>query len=310
MRLRGNSRLFRQVISDENLTEAWHRVRSQRSKTAGVDGVTLEQFQRHLFREMRKLQLELETGRYEPQPAKLAHIPKRKGGERPIAILTVRDRVAQWAVLNVVGPILDMDFEDTSFGYRPGRSPDMALERVAQLANDGLTWAVHLDIEDCFGNIPVHRLYRIIRRKIRDRRICALIHRWLHLETVQVRGRGVVHRKRHHGLLQGSPLSPLFANLYLDQLDKMARKKRLQMVRYADDILVLCRTRPEAEEALKLVHKFLLALGLRLNPAKTSISKLEEGFSFLGGTLGYRPGDKNGPWVPLFPKGDGHDIRD
>lgn len=308
MRIGRKGSLFQLVVSDENLTEAWHRVRTQASKSAGIDGVSMGQFQRHLFRELKRLQRDLETGRYEPQPAKLVHIPKKDGGTRPIGVLTVRDRVAQWAVLNVIAPVFERDFEETSFGYRPGRSPKMALEYMARLANQGFSWALHLDIEDCFGSIPLGKLYRIIRRRLKDRRLCGLIHRWLYLEAVRVGRREVVRHERPKGLLQGSPLSPLFANVYLDQLDKLARRKGLQMVRYADDMIVLCRSRAEAEGALRTMQKLLSSLELKFNRDKTVISHLEEGLSFLGGTLRYRTHGSDGPWIPVFPE-DGHGIR-
>jgi group II intron reverse transcriptase/maturase len=298
-------RLLGQVISDENLTEAWHKVRTQSSEMAGVDGVSLSQFQRYLFRELKILQRDLEEGRYRAQPAKLIYIAKQDGSQRPIGILTVRDRVAQWAVLNVIAPIFEAEFEETSFGYRPGRSTQMALEHLARLVNQGFPWAVDLDIQNCFESINLARLERLLAHKIKDRRLRKLIHQWLTLERVHVSQRGVVRKEPSHGLLQGSPLSPLLANVYLDKFDKLVRHKGLKTVRYADDIIVLCRTRPEAEKALQTVRKLLISLELDLNPSKTSILHVDEGLRFLGGTLVYCPEeDGNGVWTTAFPERD------
>ena len=197
-------RLYLRVHSDENLTEAWHQVRTRGTESAGADGVSLVQFQRYLFLELRKLQRELKDGTYHPLPLKLATIKKPGGGHRPIGILAVRDRVAQRAVLNVITPIFEAEFEPVSFGFRPGRSREMALEYVAALVNQGYQWTAHVDIERCFEAIPVEKLRRILARKLKDRRILRLINAWLKMDSVRSTGSGTLSSGHFNGLAQGT----------------------------------------------------------------------------------------------------------
>lgn len=312
MILLSRARLYQAVYSDEVLSEAWHRVRSRGSDSAGVDGVSLAQYQRHLFRELRKLQDDLRNRHYRPLPAKQVLLPKGDGDARPIGILSVRDRVAQWAVLLVIGPVLDAGFESCSYGYRPGRSREMALNHLCDLVNQGMEWVVHADIEKCFERIDLGKLRQLIARKIKDRRLRKLIDSWLALECVQERT-APVWREPSRGLVQGSPLSPLLANLYLDQFDKMALKKGLTIIRYADDFVVVCRTRRQAEKHLKVARKILRRLKLTINPMKTSIEHVSEGVTYLGCRLVFDAVGK-GCWVPLdalasFPSPEGADDQ-
>jgi len=284
-------RLYRRVYSDENLTEAWHKVRVRsNSDTAGVDGVTISQFQRYLFSNLKTLQRDLRRRRYRPQPVKRIYISKPDGSKRPLGILTVRDRIVQRAVLNVIEPLFEADFVETSYGFRPGRSVEMALEQVARLAEQGHEWVVDLDIEDFFESINLKKLYALIAKKVKDRELRRIIRSWLEAETVTVQRNGLLKREEARGLLQGGVISPLLANVYLDRFDKLAHGKGLKVVRYADDILILCRTERQARRALKLARKLLAKLDLKLNPHKTQIVHLERGLSFLGETLLLEPG--------------------
>jgi len=293
--LRG--RLYPEIYSDENLTEAWHRVRTRGSNTAGADGITLAQYQRHLFRELRTLQDELRRGRYRPLPAKQVLLPKGNGDVRPIGILSVRDRVAQWAVLLVVTPVLEADFEPCSYGYRPGRSREMALQHMCDLVDEGLEWAVHADIEKCFESIDIKRLRRLVAQRLKDRKLRRLIYDWLTLDCVEAKTSNGRHRPCQ-GLLQGSPLSPLMANLYLDQFDKAAVRKGLITIRYADDFVILCRTERQAEKQFRIAKRLLKKLGLSVNPVKTFIGHVGEGLTFLGATLVLDTGGE-GRWVAV-----------
>lgn len=283
-------RLYRQVYTDENLTEAWHKVRSN-SDAAGVDGITVTQFQRHLFSHLKALQRDLQRRRYRPQPVKRTYIPKPDGSKRPLGILTVRDRIVQRAVLNVIEPLFDPDFEEASYAFRPGRSAEMALEQVTRLVKQGYGWVVDLDIKDFFESINLKKLYSFIARKVRDRELRRIIRWWLEVETVSIGRNGLLKREESRGLLQGGILSPLFANIYLDRFDKQARKKGLRCVRYADDILILCRSKRQAQKSLKIAHKLLAGLDLELNPRKTQIFHVEQGIRFLGETLLLKEGD-------------------
>ena len=293
--------LYREVYSDENLTEAWHHVRTRSSEAPGVDGVTLTQFQRYLFRELRKLQRELETGRYEPLPVRITSLKKSDGGYRPIGILAVRDRVARRAVLNVIEPLFEAIFEPTSFGFRPGRSREMALDCVAAFVNQGNTWTVHFDIERCFEGIDPKRLGKLLSRVVKDRKLLRLLNAWLHPTGVLQKGPSRPQPIR--GLLQGSPLSPLLANVYLDQFDKRCRRKGIPAVRFADDILLLARSQKEVRGHFKTALRMLRDLGLRVNPEKTRFAHVEEGIEFLGGTLVFD--EEEGIWVARFPEEEG-----
>ena len=294
-------RLYVQVYSDENLTEAWHQVRTRGTESAGADGVSLAQFQRYLFLELRKLQMEPKNGAYRPLPVKLITIKKPGGGHRPIGILAIRDRVAQRAVLNVITPLFEAGFEPVSFGFRLGRSREMALEHVASLVNQGYQWTAHFDIERCFENIPLAKLRRLLARKLKDRRILRLINAWLEMDSVRSTGRGSISGGHLSGLTQGSPLSPLLANAYLDQFDKACRRKGIQVTRYADDVLLLGRSQHEVQADFKAALKMLKRLQLKVNPAKTRFLHVEEGIEFLGGTLVFQVSDGVGSWHPWFP---------
>ena len=277
-------RLYRRVYSDDNLTEAWHKVKSN-SVAPGVDGVTIPQFQRYLFSNLKVLQRDLQKRRYRPQPVKRTYISKPDGSRRPLGVLTVRDRIVQRAVLNVIEPLFEADFEETSCAFRPGRSVEMALEQVVRLADQGYQWAVDLDIKSFFESINLKKLYSFIAEKVKDRELRRIIRSWLEVETASVGRDGLLRREKPRGLLQGGIISPLFANIYLDRFDKMAHKRGLKLVRYADDILILCRSERQARRNLKIAHKLLTKLDLELNPRKTQILHVEKGLRFLGETL-------------------------
>jgi len=301
------AKLYREVYSDDNLTEAWHRVRANGS-TPGVDGVTIPQFQRRLFSNLKAIQRDLEKKRYTPQPAKRTYISKPDGSKRPLGILTVRDRIVQRAVLNVIELLFEPDFTETSYAFRPGRSVDMALDHVARLADQGYEWAVELDVEDYFESIDLRRLYSLIARRVKDRELRRIIRSWLAAEMVTVRKNGVFKREEGRGLLQGGIISPLFANIYLDRFDKLAAKKGLQAIRYADDILILCRAKRQARTALKTAQKILARIGLSINPYKVQVVHLEKGLNFLGETIFLQGGAAQGEGR-LVRLTDGGDIE-
>ncbi len=288
-------RLYRRVHSDEVLTEAWRKVRAN-SQVAGVDGVTIPQFESRLFMKLKGLQRELETRKYTPQAVKRLSLPKADGRRRMLGILTVRDRIVQRAVLEVIQPRFEAEFEESSYGFRPGRSIEDALEQVRRWVEQGYSWSLDLDIASFFDRIPLDRLYRQIRAKLHDRELLRLIRTWLELGRLnsEQRGWGFWRRERRRGVLQGSALSPLWANIYLDRFDKRARQAKLKTVRYADDILILSPGRPEAKAALKWADHLLGRLGLALNHHKTSLVHAEKGFDFLGQRVQLCPADDPG----------------
>jgi len=240
----GPSRLYKQVYADETLTEAWRWVKAG-TELAGGDGVTVAHFQARLFANLKALQNTLRLRRYHPQPAKRISMAKADGTRRPLGILTVTDRIVQRAVLLVIEPLFDAGFEECSHGFRKGRSVHTALAQVTRLINLGSGWIVDLDIAACFDQINTALLFRYIKRRLRDGELQRLIWAWLDIAPVTVTRQGVFRTRESRGILQGSTLSPLFANIYLDHFDKMALKRSLKLVRYADDCAPRARRRPK-----------------------------------------------------------------
>lgn len=281
----GQRSLYAKIHSDENLTEAWHHVR-QGSDAAGVDGVSVVQFQRRLFSHLKEIQSQLQQSCYEPDLVKRFTLPKPNGKRRQLGLLTVRDRVAQAAVLRVIEPLFEARFEPFSYAYRPSRNPQMAIDHVRRLASSGRPWIVDVDVESCFDRIPLDCLFKVLCRRIKNRKLRRLLHRWLELQALNSKPSEHFRKPRHLGLLQGGLLSPLLSNIYLDQFDKAATQRGLKVVRYADDIVVLCVNRRYAKSALKTAQKLLEQLGLPLNPQKTQIRQIDHAFSYLGEPLG------------------------
>jgi group II intron reverse transcriptase/maturase len=272
------------VYADATLTEAWRKVRTG-TDLAGVDGMTVSQFQARLFANLKALQQLLRSRRYIPQPAKRLSMLKADGTRRPLGILTVTDRIVQRAVLQVIEPLFEAQFEECSHGFRKGRSIQTAITQVTRLMNHGSGWVVDLDIASCFEQIQTARLFKYIKTTIKDEELRRIIKAWLDIETVTVERAGFLHQATPRGLLQGGILSPLFANIYLDRFDKMARKHGLKLVRYADDCVICCRSQEDAEAALALVKKLLARLDLDINPRKTAIYHIEKGLHYLGEQL-------------------------
>lgn len=262
--------VFLQASSPEGLHDGWLRVHANRG-AAGGDGMRCETFAIETHRRIAVLSQDLRAGRYEPGPVRHVDIPKPSGGLRRLSIPCVRDRVAQSSVAVVLTPLLDREFEDASFGYRPGRSVKQAVERVRRLRAEGFEWTVDADIERYFDSIPHDRLMERIARSVGRGPLTELIGLWL--ETGSTAGRGVA---------QGSPLSPLLSNLYLDDLDEALTTRGVRIVRFADDFVLLTRERHTADKALDLVSKLLADQGLALNSEKTRVRGFDEALRFLG----------------------------
>lgn len=276
--------LYEQLISDDNLTEAWHHVR--RGGTApGSDGESIDQFNRRQFRNMKALQEDLACHNYHPQPVKRFKVAKPSGGHRMVGILTVRDRLVQRAALQVIEPLFDPHFEDFSFGFRVGRSTQQAIDRLSERINQGLSWVVHLDIQSFFDKINVGRLYGLMKRVVHNRAVLQLMRGWLQEQSLGVSREGLFQRSIRRGVLQGGVLSPLWANVYLDRFDKRALHSGLRVIRYADDIVLLCVTQTDANAALNAATHLLGALELDLNMSKTRIVHAPDGVIFLGQTV-------------------------
>ncbi|WP_282610833.1 CRISPR-associated endonuclease Cas1 [Pelagibius sp. Alg239-R121] len=213
----------------------------------------------------------MRDGTYRPGPVRELSIPKDDGSFRPLAIPSIGDRVAQTAAASVLGPLLDREMEDASFAYRAGRSVQMAVSRIARYRRDGYRWVVDGDIERYFENVPHDPLLERLGRSIEDPLLLDLLALWL--ESFSEGGRG---------LPQGAPLSPLLANLYLDDVDEAIEGKGVRLVRFADDFLLMCKGEETAREAQTRMAGILAEQGLRLNPEKTRVVPFEKGFRFLG----------------------------
>ncbi len=272
--------LMDKVYKPANLRAAFAQVKANRG-SAGVDRVTVPMFERNLDAELIRLEEQLRTGTYTPQPVLRKWIPKGGGQLRPLGIPTIRDRVGQTAVRNVLEPIFEKEFAEHSYGFRPGRGAKDALRRVDYLLKTGYRHVVDADIQGYFDNIPKDALMGRVRERVADGQVLALLGQYLNQSVMD----GLETWTPETGTPQGAVISPLLANIYLNPLDHLMANAGVEMVRYADDFVLLCRNREDAEAALETVRQWMGAAGLRLHPDKTRIVSMEEDgnyFEFLG----------------------------
>jgi len=268
-----------EIFAPEALRRAWQVVR-RNGATPGVDRVTIRQFERGLDAKLAQLREELVSNRYEPIPVRRVLVPKRKGGLRPLAIWALRDRVAQRVVHDYLVPIVESRFLDCSYGFRPGRSVADAVQAVIEARDAGRRWVVDADIEDCFGSMERRRLMKRVSDWVAEPVVVALIEKWLRARIYNpARGQPATAAAS-----QGGVITPLLANLYLHPFDAQITRAVSwgTLVRFADDFVILCRRRREAEAALVAARQALGRLRLRLNPYKTQLVHFDQGFKFLG----------------------------
>lgn len=271
--------LIDKVYKLRNLQLAWKRVKANRG-AGGIDAVSVEAFDAVAEEEIGILHRELRNGSYVPMPVRRMYIPKRgKSDEkRPLGIPVIRDRVCHQALKNRLEPIFEPEFNDCSFGYRPGRSAHDALRKIWRELMNGHQWIVDADLRDYFGSVNHEKLIAMIAEKISDGRVLSLIRQMLKAGYVE-NGKQL---PTPQGTPQGGVISPLLSNIYLTPFDNEMIKRGYRLTRYADDWVVLCRTRAEAQNALKEATEILKELGLTLNPEKTKIVHIAWGFEFLG----------------------------
>ena len=271
--------LIDKLQSETTLRAAFAQVEANRG-AAGVDHVSVEHYAKEVDANLRRLSEELRTGSYLPQQIRRHYIPKPGSGEmRPLGIPTVRDRVVQTALRMVMEPIFERDFAAHSYGFRPNRGCKDALRRVQELLNTGYVHIVDADLKSYFDTIPKDRLTALIDRKVSDGRIMTLIASFLEQGVLD----GEQEWTPEQGTPQGAVVSPLLSNIYLDPLDHLMAARGFEMVRYADDFVVMCRSQEDATAALAVVQQWTVSAGLTLHPTKTRlVDEREHGFDFLG----------------------------
>ncbi|NJO33368.1 MAG: group II intron reverse transcriptase/maturase [Rhodospirillales bacterium] len=263
-----------------SLEAAWRKV-ARNHGAAGVDGQSIERFAAQSERYLRELEESLRDGSYRPSPIRRVDIPKGDGRTRPLGIPTVKDRIVQTALKMVIEPIFEVQFRPGSYGFRPGRGCKDALREVDRLLQDGHAFVVDTDLQSYFDTIPHDRLMALVRGSISDGRVLALIEGFLKQGIMTDMGTW----QPTTGTPQGAVLSPLLANIYLHPLDLLMEQSGYRMVRYADDLVVLCRTEAEAQAALRLLQAWVVDNGLTPHPHKTRVGDWRQpgqGFDFLG----------------------------
>ena len=272
--------LIDKAYAPKTLDLAWKKVRAN-DGAAGVDGVSIERFEARAEDYLAELSESLKAGQYRPMAIRRVEIPKDDGATRPLGIPAVKDRIVQMAVKLVIEPIFEMTFHPSSYGFRPGRSCKDALREVDALIKAGYHHVVDADLKGYFDSIPHERLMEKVKTRIADGRVLDLLQSFLKQDIMS----GMESWTPTEGSPQGAVISPLLANIYLHPLDELMAGHGYKMARYADDFVVLCQSREEAEAALALIRAWVAENGLSLHPDKTHIGncrKKGKGFSFLG----------------------------
>ncbi|MGI6647130.1 MAG: group II intron reverse transcriptase/maturase [Limnochordia bacterium] len=271
--------LIDKVYAMDNLRLAFKHVKSNNG-APGIDGQTVKDFQTRLEENLAAIHAELKTNMYQPSPVRRVEIEKEDGSKRPLGIPTVKDRVVQQALRQIIEPIFEPDFHPSSYGYRPNRSCQMAVAKAEQfLRRYGLTYVVDMDLSKCFDTLDHERIIAGVSKKVSDGRILQLVRQFLKAGVMED---GAV-QETEIGSPQGGVISPLLANIYLDEFDQKMKARGIRIVRYADDILVFATSLRQAKKHQEIATRILEEdLGLTVNRTKTHITSLEKGVSYLG----------------------------
>lgn len=279
--------LMEEVVAPANIARAMKRVRQNRG-SPGIDGMTCDELPAYLERNERFLREQLLSGAYQPQPVRRVTIPKPDGGERELGIPTVVDRLVQQAISQVLGPRFDAGFSSHSHGFRPGRSAHGAVHEAQRYIQEGCTWVVDVDLERFFDRVNHDVMMGKLAKKIGDKRMLKVLRGFLE-SGVMLNG---VVIDQEEGTPQGGPLSPLLANVLLDEVDKILEARGHRFVRYADDSNVYVRSRRAGERVMELLRKELTRLRLRINEGKSAVDRPWNrrflGFTFRGGRTARR----------------------
>lgn len=268
-------------ISDQlHLLKAFRRVK-RNNGTAGIDGITLGEYERDLSANIKQLQIHLEAGTYEPSAVRGVEIEKPNGGTRLLGIPTIGDRVVQQSIQTELQRVFDPYLSENSYGFRPGRSAHQAIERASEYVKEGKIWVVDIDLKSFFDEINHDRLMNRLRNSISDKKLLKLIHQFLRAGLMQ----GGVATQRIAGTPQGGPLSPLLSNIVLDELDKELEVRGLSFVRYADDCNIFVGSERSAQRVLKSMTTFIeKKLKLKVNLEKSGVRRCDK-VKFLGHTI-------------------------
>ncbi len=271
-------KLLDRALAPEALNTAWKRLRNE--KTVWQPGLARWEMEPNLVLHVLRLADELRSGRYRPAPLRQFTVRKGDGKQRVLSALSLRDKLAQRAVLSVLEPLGEALFHNDSFGYRPARNTEMAHRRACERIGCGLPWLVDADIRSFFDNIPHRALRKVVRRAVPDRELVALVEAWLAEGPSAL---GFLGPRR--GIAQGAVISPFLCNLYLHEFDAAVAAKSIPFVRFADDFLLFAPDQARARAALKFVERQLQSLGLELHPDKTRVALSHPDVVFLGHKL-------------------------
>ena len=281
--------LLEKILDDRNLYNAYKQVYKNKG-ASGIDGVTVEELGVYLFQHKEEIKEQIRNLKYKPSPVRRVEIPKENGKKRKLGIPTVADIVIQQAIVQVITPLFEPQFSETSYGFRPGRSCEMAIIKALEYFNDGYDWIVDIDLQAFFDNVNQDKLIGIIRRTIKDGRVVSLIRKYL-VSGVMING---VVQPTKVGTPQGGNLSPLLSNIMLNELDKELEKRGLRFVRYADDCLIMVRSEKAANHVMQTVTRYIEnKLGLIVNAEKSKVARPRD-IKYLG--FGFY--SKKGMWRP------------